>query len=236
MKVKKLVATGLSLILAAGIVTGCSGEPGKKETRETLERLYGGESFEVDDGMAYSLDRDLEFSYYYDWEGTPIWPDIDINLGGKYIIKTTYNEAVHHYWNKKYRKCIKKYDFEDVDYGTDGKDKDKCSPNMVYIFIEDGASEEDLENVESLLLDLRDICEDEEEFHSSKCSEMYSYVVYIWYIDDEAEEYQKTTTVKVKANTPDKHLKLDNIKIATTEKSDPRDNPLSHGNAMIFVN
>ena len=233
---KKSIAISMSLILTAGIVTGCSGKPGKKETRERLERLCGGENIEIDGEMVRSLDRDLEFSYWYEWEGTPIWPDIDIHLGGKYYLRTTYGRAVHEYWNDEYRSCIEKYDFYDVDYGEDGEDEDKCYPNLVYIFIENGATSEDLGKVESLLSDLREICREEEEFHTSDCTEKFKYLVYVWYIDSDAGEYKKTNGIVIEADTKDKSLQLDNIRIASTDKSDPRKTPLSNGNSKIFVN
>lgn len=84
---KKIIAMSMSLVLMAGIFTGCSREPGKKDTLRRLEDVCGGENIEiVNDGRARSLDRDLEFTYRYDWEGTPIWPDI--NMGGKYHLDT----------------------------------------------------------------------------------------------------------------------------------------------------
>ena len=153
---KKIIAMSMSLVLTAGIFTGCSREPGKKDTLRRLEDVCGGENIEiVYDGRARSLDRDLEFTYSYDWEGTPIWPDIDLSLGGKYILESDYDYAVHKYWNDEYRRCIEKYNFAEVDYGRDADEEIFLSPNAVYIYIEDGASEEDLKNVESLLLDLR---------------------------------------------------------------------------------
>ncbi|MBP5491662.1 MAG: hypothetical protein J6Y08_02335 [Clostridiales bacterium] len=233
---KKIIAISTSLILTAGIVTGCSGKPGKKETRERLERLCGGENIEIDGEMVRSLDRDLEFSYWYEWEGTPIWPDIDIPLGGNYYLRSDYGMAINAYWNDEYRSCIEKYDFYIVDYGKDGEDEDNCHPNLLYIFIEDGASSEDLEKVESLLRDLREICREEEEFHTSEWKEGFKYLAYIWYIDSDTKEYQKSNGVVIKADTKDKDLQLDNIRIASTDKSDPRKPPLSNGNAKIYVN
>ena len=234
---KKIIAMSMSLVMTTCIFTGCGGKPGKKETLERLENQCGGESIEIVDGnLARSLERDLEFTYSYVWEGTPIWPDIDINLGGKYHLETGYNNAVHKYWNDEYRRCIEKNGFADVDYGKDGDNEIFCYPNLVYIFIEDGASSEDLEKVESLLSDLREICREEEEFHDSDCADEFGYLAYIWYIDSEAGEYQKTNGVWIAADTKDQYLQLDNIRIANTERSDPRDTPLSGGKAKIFVN
>ena len=234
---KKIIAMSMSLIMMAGLVTGCSGEPGKKETMKHLETLCGGEDVEVEDHLVRSLDRDLEFSYWYEWEGTAIWPDIEIHLGGKYYFRSSYGTSLHNYWNDEYRACIEKYDFADVDYGKDGKDEDLCSPNLVYIFIEDEASPEDIAKVESLFLDLREICRDEEEFHDYDWTEGYYYLVYIWYIDPETGESHKTDGIMIKADTKDDKLKLDNIRILdNTYKSDQTTQPLQHGNAKIFVN
>ena len=234
---KKIIAMSMSLVLTASILTGCGGKPGKKETLERLEDQWGGENIEiVSNGLARSLDRDLEFTYSYDWEGTPIWPDIDINLGGKYILNSDYSYVTHKYWNDEYRRCIDKYNFADVDYGRDADKEIFLSPNLVYIFIEDGASEEDLKNVESLLLDLREICREEDDFHSWDCSEEFSYIVYIWYIDSDAEVYQKTESIRITADTKDKSLQLDNVRITGTDSSDPRDTELSSGKAKIYVN
>ena len=234
---KKSIAASMSLVLAAGILTGCGGNPGKKETLERLEDQCGGENIEiVDKNLARSLDRDLEFTYSYEWEGTPIWPDIDIDLGGKYILETGYDDALHKYWNDEYRKCIEKYNFAEVDYGRHADEEIFLSPNAVYIYIENGASEEDLKKVESLLLDLREICREEEDFHSWDCSRDFGYLAYIWYIDSDAEVYQKTDGTWIAADTKDKYLQLDNISIRGTESSDPRDEEYGSGKAKIFVN
>lgn len=234
---KKIIAMGMSLVLTTSLLTGCGGKPDKKETLDRLEDICGGENLEiVSNGFARSLDRDLEFTYSYDWEGTAIWPDIDINLGGKYILDTDYNYAVHKYWNDEYRRCIEKYGFADVDYGRDGDKEIFLSPNTVFIYIEDGASEEDLKKVESLLLDLREICREEEDFHSWDCSEEFIYLAYIWYIDSDAEVYQKTDGILIEADTKDQYLQLDNVRIRSTESSDSRDEEYSGGKAKIFVN
>ena len=234
---KKIIAISMSIVMTACIFTGCGGKPGKKETLERLESHCGGENIEiVDRNFARSLDRDLEFTYSYNWEGTPIWPDIDINLGGEYHLDTSYNNAVHGYWNDEYRRCIEKHDFADVDYGRNGDDENRCCPNLVYIFIEDGASSEDLEKVELLFSDLREICIEEEEFHDSDCAKEFGYLAYIWYINSEAGEYQKTKGIWITADTKDEYLQLDNVRIESTERSDPRKTPLSNGNALIFVN
>lgn len=234
---KKIIAMGMSLVLMAGIFTGCSREPDKKDTLRRLEDVCGGENIEiVYDGRARSLDRDLEFTYSYDWEGTPIWPDIDLNLGGKYILESDYDYAVHKYWNDEYRRCIEKYNFAEVDYGRDADEEIFLSPNAVYIYIEDGASEEDLKNVESLLLDLREICREEEDFHSWDCSQEFGYLAYIWFIDSDAEVYQKTEGIWIAADTKDQYLQLDNVRIMDTESRDPRDEEYSSGKAKIYVN
>jgi len=95
---EKIIRTGLSLIMTALLITGCqSAEPGKKETLERLEEMCGGESFEINGSTVYSSDRDLEFTYWYEWEGTAIWPDIDISLGGKYVLYSSYGNAVSNY-------------------------------------------------------------------------------------------------------------------------------------------
>ena len=123
---KKIIAISMSLVLMAGILTGCGGKPGKKETLERLEDQWGGENIEiVSNGLARSLDRDLEFTYSYDWEGTPIWPDIDLNLGGKYILESDYSYVTHKYWNDEYRRCIEKYNFAEVDYGREADEERK---------------------------------------------------------------------------------------------------------------
>ena len=233
---KKIIAMSMSLILMAGVITGCSGEPGKKETLELLDRIYGGERFELDGNLVRSRDRDIEFYYWYDYEGTPIWPDIDIELGGKYILKSTYFDSVHQYWNDEYRAAIEKYDFRFVDYGEDGDDEERCCPDYVYIIIEDGASPEELAKVESLLSDLREICRDEEEFHDSDYSEEYGYFGFIWYVNGDTGEYQKTFAFRIEADTRDERLKLENISINDMDKSDPHDMLHNNGIAMIYVN
>lgn len=234
---KKIIAMSLSLILMAGVITGCGAEPGEKATLKQLESDYGGERFEIDGNTVHSLDRDLEFTYSYEWEsgGPEIWPDVKLPLGGKYNLNTTYRSAVYNYWNDEYRNVIEKYGFADVDYGPDGDDEDECMPSLVYIFIEDGASDKELEKVESLLFDLRGICRDEDDFHDSDHIEGLVYCVHIWYIDSEAEEYRDAGDILIDSDTKDKDLRIDNFRAKGTYKNDPRTAPLDNGKAKVYV-
>ena len=230
---KKIIAFGMSLILIAGVFAGCKKQPNDKQTAKLLEEKYGGERFEVSGGNASSLDRDLEFEVWYDKDGMDIWPDVEI--GGDYNLYSSYRSAVCSYWNDEYRKCIDKYDFAEVDYGMDGDDEDACAPNLVYIFIDNDASSEARDDVESLLKDLREICREEEDFHDSDHYEAHCYMVYIWYVDSIADEYLKSDGLRIEADTKDKELRLDNIDVDHKDNSDPRRNSLSNGNAMIYV-
>ena len=233
---KKIIAMSMSLILLAGVITGCGKkEPGEKETLRRLENMYG-ECFEINGYKVSSLNRDLEFTYRYDFEGTPIWPDIDIKTGGKYVLYSDYRLAVWKYWNDEYRASIEKYNFAEVDYGEDGDDEDKCRPNLVYIFIDVDASPEELAKVESLMADLRNICREEDEFHDlGDYDDKISYIVNIWYIDDEAEEYERTAGIVIHSDTEDSKLRLENLKRTGMADSDPRKPPLDSGKAKVYV-
>ena len=123
-----------------------------------------------------------------------------------------------------------------MDYGEDGDDEERCCPDYVYIIIEDGASPEDLAKVESLLSDLREICRDEEEFHDFDYSEEYGYFGFIWYVNGDTGEYQKSFAFRIEADTRDERLKLENISINDMDKSDPHDMLHNNGIAMIYVN
>ena len=229
---RKIIAIGMSLILITGALTGCKKQPSDKETAKRLQEMYGGERFEVSGGRASSRDRDLEFEVWYDKEGAAIWPDIEI--GGDYYLYSSYGSAVCNYWNDEYRKCIDKYGFAEVDYGKDGEDEDTCTPNLVYIFIDSEASSESLDDVESLLKDLREICRMEDDFHDSGKSTYY-YVAYIWFIDSNEEQYLKNSGIRIESDTKDKELRFDDMDDYHEEKSDPRKTPLSNGNAKIYV-
>jgi len=226
----------MCLIMVTGIFAGCSREPGDEETAKRLEERFGGERFEVSGRTAHSLDRELDFEVWYDKDGTAIWPDIKITLGGDYILYSSYDSAVHGYWIDEYRKCIDGQNFKQVDYGKDGEDKANCTSNLVYVFVEEGASEEDIKKVESLLTGLRDICRKEAGYHDPDYKGSYSYLAYIWYIDSAAGIFRKTDGVKIYADTKDSDLQLGNVKIKSENSTDPRKTPLSNGNAMIFVN
>ena len=228
---KKLFALCMSFCLAAGVLCGCSGEPGKAETMERLESICGGENIEIEDHLVRSLDRDLEFSYWYDWKGESIWPDIGIKLGGKYILDSTYMVDVHGYWYEEYRKAVASYGFDYVYY----EETEYRSPDQAYVYVEDSASPEEVMKVESLLFDLREICREEEKFHSSKCAEDFAYYVSIWYIDNEAGTYTKTAPVIIKADTRDDELKVADLELMGDEPADPRNKDLTDGSAKIFV-
>ena len=228
---RKIIAIGMSLILLTGVLAGCKKQPSDKETKKRLEEMYG-ERFEVSGGYASSLDRDLEFEVWYDKDGADIWPDIEI--GGDYVLYSSYEKAVCSYWNDEYRKCIEKYGFADVDYGKEGEDEDSCAPDLIYIFIESDAASGSLDDVESLLKDLRDICRKEDEFHDSGNGTL-RYVVYIWFIDSNEEQYLKNSGIRIESDTKDKDLRFDDMDDYHEDKTDPRKTPLSGGNAKIYV-
>ena len=229
---RKIIAIGMSFILLTGALTGCKKMPGDKETAKRLQEMYGGERFEVSGGNASSLDRDLEFEVWYNKDGADIWPDIEI--GGDYALYSSYSGAVCHYWNDEYRECIEKYGFSEVDYGEDGEDEDACQPNLVYIFIEEGASSQSLDDVESLLKDLREICRKEDDFHDSGSGTL-RYIAYIWFIDSSEEKYLKNSGIRIESDTKDNELRFDDMDDYHEEKTDPRKPPLSGGNAKIYV-
>lgn len=229
---RKIIAIGMSLVLITGALTGCKKQPGDKETAKRLEEMYGGERFEVSGGNASSLDRDLEFEVWYDKDGADIWPDIEI--GGDYVLYSSYDSAVWHYWNDEYRKCIEKYGFAEVDYGQDGEDEDSCAPNLVYIFIDSDASSESLDDVESLLMDLREICRMEDDFHDAGQGSN-RYIAYIWFIDSDEETFLKNSGIRIESDTKDKELRFDNMDDFHEVQADSRQTPLSGGNAKIYV-
>ena len=59
---------------------------------------------------------------------------------------------------------------------------------------------------------------------------------YIWFIDSDAEVYQKTEGIWIAADTKDQYLQLDNVRIRDTESRDPRDEEYGSGKAKIYVN
>lgn len=230
---KKQIAAGLSLILTVGLLAGCAIKPGDAKTEKELEEMYA-EDFEVDGNSAWSLDRDLEFEVWWDKDGYDIWPDIDMPFTGKYYIRDSYGGAVCQFWGSKYRKCIERYDFTKVDYGRDGDDEDKCFPSQVYIYIEKGASEEEPEDVVSLLSDLRDICKKEEKYHDGDHMDELKYLANIWFIDSESEEYLEAADIMITKDTKDKELDITKLE-TKKDKYDPRRISQSNGNASIYV-
>ena len=232
---KKVMAVSLSLVLLLGTITGCHHKaPDEKETRERVEEIVCGEDFKLkggDDGYytAYSKDRDLEFEVWWAEDGNAILPDIKIP-NGEYYIHSSYGKAVLHFWFDEYQRCIDQYGFYNVDYGPDADagtetdidspyDSDYCCPSTVWIYMDEDSEPEDIEKVESLMRDLRDICEKEEEYHTSDYNMEYS--VYLCYRVG-VKEYKQSSYFKISKDSKDRELTVDNFEFSDrTTKSGP---------------
>lgn len=234
---KKLLSVSMSVIFALGMLAGCSHKspPGDSEKVKELEKRYA-EHFEVRGDRVCSLDRDLDFEAWYRESGEAVfWPDIEIP-NGKFILSDSYISAVRKFWNDEYRKCIEQYDFDKVDYGTDGDNKEKCAPSLLYVFIEDGASSEKIEDFESLLSDIKEICKKEEKYHtSSDHLQKLHYFVRVFYIDVENGKYRQADDKDITEDISDSELKLSQFPADRDVKRDPRDTVRSNGNAGIYI-
>lgn len=229
---KKVIAVSLSLVLMLGIVTGCNKKaPDKNETQERVERLVRGEDFKLkggDDGYytVYSKDRDLEFKVWWSASRDYVLPNFYIT-NGEYDFNNDYDDAIHNFWNDEYRKCIDQYGFNDVDYGHDADDN--CSPKTVWIYMNTDSDPEDIEKVESLLRDIRDICKKENEYHTSDFD--FTYSAYLVYRVGE-KEYQQADFFKINKDLTDSELKLDNFKFPDRTTTI---GPSSSGNGVAVI-
>ena len=236
---KRAIALSLSLVLLLGIVTGCSHKaPGEKETSKRIEEIVCGEDFKLkggDDGhyTVYSKDRDLEFEAWWDESGIAIWPDIEIP-DGEFHIYTSYGKAVLHYWFDEYQRCIDQYGFYNVDYGPDAgrNNNDDCCPNVVWIYMDENSDPEDIEKVESLMRDLRDICKQEEEYHTSDYD--LEYTVYLCYrVGD--KEFKQSSYFTISKESKDRELTVDNFEFSDRTSSRNGPGRIGSGVAVITV-
>lgn len=228
---KEKVAAVLGLTLLTGILAGCVLKtPSDKETADELEDMYGGEEFEVEDGTAYSKDRDLEFDVKWINEGKDI--GFDFHAGYKLALETTYFKAVYEYWRDDYLDCFDKYDFEEVEYD---KKMDQFGSLLLNIYIVGEPSDSEIRDIESLLEDIREICEEEQEFHDHDYKSHLTYSASIYIIDEYDDEYQVAEDIDIRYDTKDKDLKFKNMDFKD-ESGDPRDRPLNNGNVNVYVN
>ena len=224
---KKVIAFCLSLVLLLGTITGCqlNSYPDEKETRESVKEIVSGESFKLQAGdssdyyTVYSKDRDLEFEVQWTKGRDNIFFGIS-KPNGKFVLVNDYGKVVHHYWFDEYRRCIDQYGFYNVNYGYDidtkakidnPKDPDYCYPGAVWIYMDENSNQEDIEKVESLLRDLRDICKKEDKYHTSVYH--FGYSVYLCYRLGE-QEYKQSGSFKITKDLTDEELKLDNFEFS----------------------
>lgn len=169
-----------AVCLAAFVLTGCFGTERHLGTHEELEQAVAqklaGEPFECleDDPLGRTFrttDRNIEFMAYWDNYAEDTW-------GNEYPqssqFKTNYDRMVHEYWANDIEARLSECSFAEAVYNH--VDERYASNARIYfrdslsvcVFIDDDASEEQIEEVNAFLMFLRDLCICENEFHDGE--------------------------------------------------------------------
>ena len=231
MKHLKKLSIFLSAFIILSLLTGCSHTPPSDgEKMQQLEEHVAGERVTFNGDNARSLDRDLQFQVFWEESETTIGPGIPVK-SGVFQFYTNYREAVHGFWNEEFRERIDKYHFDRVDYGS--AVGTNCTPIVVNIYIDEDASEESRLKVESLLKDLRKICEKEAEYHTSDYP--FDYIIHLYYTKKGSDEVKKTETLYLDKDSTDDELKLDSFTLTGEVVYESEHLPLANGNALIEI-
>lgn len=231
----RVILIVLCVVLSLSLMTGCFSfrgrkpkKPSEEELVSAVEELVKGENIEYSgNGRFYSLDRDIEFEeqwvLYAQSSGGTDAPRgtgygsyyLDSNLltsqAGAAPNIINYYTTVYRYWLDDICEEIDSYQFESVeviDKVTERRiGRDFYIP--ITIYITQDITPEQVEAVESLLREFRDICIKEQQFHDEYFD--FSFCVEIIRWNTEEDLYFKGETYNVYADTKDSELEIDSI-------------------------
>jgi hypothetical protein len=167
----------MSVILA---MTGCFTQtnsanepPSEEELIAAVNDLVCGEQIEyLGNGRFSSLERDLEF--YESWvESYTSGGSFDhahrytvtLNSDSSHGSRNNYRTSVVRYWDDEINECMNRHDFDSAER-SESEYSNTISQVGVRITFSCDASPEAIEEIDSFLLELRDICVMEDEFHT----------------------------------------------------------------------
>lgn len=192
----------MSLLGLATLISGCSGTNRYIGTQEDLEKCISqklaGEAFVCSDKdplkrTYITTDREIEFTAY--WDNT-----IEDSYGRQYFqdsqFKCNYDIMVHDYWDDEINSKLQDYHFtEAINYPID--DRYASSAKIYYydyksvsIYIDNNATDSQIDDINSFLLFLRDLCVRENAFHTNEYAMKYN--VSVNWINPDSDEYNSS--------------------------------------------
>ena len=147
--------------------------PTDQELVKEVEGLTHGERIQYNgNGEFISLDRDLSFTATFQMQqdsmnGVPVpsgYKSYSYRLSAL-PGRDDYAAAVMKYWDFEVEKLIEKYGFSDYGFSEDTPDNE--NGRYFNIFIDEDGFEEAIPDVDNFILDLKQISQKEEQFHTS---------------------------------------------------------------------
>ena len=218
-RVNKVLA---SLIAIASMsMTGCfthtnsaNEPPTEEELLVAVNDLVCGEQIEyLGDGHFSSLERDLQF--YESWvESYTSGGSFDhahrytvtLNSDSSRGSRNNYRTSVVRYWDDEINECMNRHDFDSAER-SESEYSNTISQVGVRITFSCDASPEAIEEIDSFLLELRDICVMEDEFHTEHY--LFRFCVDLVEFDPEEERHIGVGTFDIDALSSNEDVTLE---------------------------
>ena len=218
-RVNKVLAS--LIVIASMSMTGCfthtnsaNEPPTEEELLVAVNDLVCGEQIEyLGDGHFSSLERDLEF--YESWvESYTSGGSFDhahrytvtLNSDSSRGSRNNYRTSVVRYWDDEINECMNRHDFDSAER-SESEYSNTISQVGVRITFSCDASPEAIEEIDSFLLELRDICVMEDEFHTEHY--LFRFCVDLVEFDPEEERHIGVGTFDIDALSSDEDVTLE---------------------------
>ena len=218
-RVNKVLAS--LIVIASMSMTGCFTQtnsanepPTEEELLVAVNDLVCGEQIEyLGDGHFSSLERDLEF--YESWvESYTSGGSFDharrytvtLNSDSSHGSRNNYRTSVVRYWDDEINECMNRHDFDSAER-SESEYSNTISQVGVRITFSCDASPEAIEEIDSFLLELRDICVMEDEFHTEHY--LFRFCVDLVEFDPEEERHIGVGTFDIDALSSDEDVTLE---------------------------
>ena len=218
-RVNKVLAS--LIVIASMSMTGCfthtnsaNEPPTEEELLVAVNDLVCGEQIEyLGDGHFSSLERDLEF--YESWvESYTSGGSFDhahrytvtLNSDSSRGSRNNYRTSVVRYWDDEINECMNRHDFDSAER-SESEYSNTISQVGVRITFSCDASPEAIEEIDSFLLELRDICVMEDEFHTEHY--LFRFCVDLVEFDPEEERHIGVGTFDIDALSSNEDVTLE---------------------------
>lgn len=218
-RVNKVLAS--LIVIASMSMTGCFTQtnranepPTEEELLVAVNDLVCGEQIEyLGNGRFSSLERDLQF--YESWvESYTSGGSFDhahrytvtLNSDSSHGSRNNYRTSVVRYWDDEINECMNRHDFDSAER-SESEYSNTISEVGVRITFSCDASPEAIEEIDSFLLELRDICVMEDEFHTEHY--LFRFCVDLVEFDPEEERHIGVGTFNIDALSSDEDVTLE---------------------------